>query len=187
MKGAKNIVIVGGGTVGVELACEILETYAGKSITILHRCPTPAPPHVCPTLASTPPRCAGKSITIVHPAASLFEGTKISAWVQKWLFDHGVKVGPLQKGPALSRGAALAEVTGWILLICCTCMFQVLYGERAKKEGNAPGKQQLESGKTLDADLVIWTVGATPNTAWLKSTDLASALDTAGRLKVRPH
>eukprot|EP00955_Chlamydomonas_euryale_P065731 359328-Chlamydomonas_euryale.AAC.10 len=33
---AKNIVIVGGGPVGVELAGEILEYYVGKKITLVH-------------------------------------------------------------------------------------------------------------------------------------------------------
>lgn len=42
----------------------------------------------------------------------------------------------------------------------------------------------LKSGKEVQADLIIWTVGAKPNTEFLKSTELASTLDEAGRVKV---
>lgn len=42
----------------------------------------------------------------------------------------------------------------------------------------------LQSGQELSADLVIWAVGAKPNTEFLKATELAPALDGAGRVKV---
>mmetsp|Transcript_24199 Transcript_24199/g.52882 ORF Transcript_24199/g.52882 Transcript_24199/m.52882 type:complete len:364 (+) Transcript_24199:91-1182(+) len=36
---AKSIVLVGGGPVGIEMAAEILETYAGKQVTLVHSGP----------------------------------------------------------------------------------------------------------------------------------------------------
>ncbi|GAX76024.1 hypothetical protein CEUSTIGMA_g3467.t1 [Chlamydomonas eustigma] len=123
---AKDIVIVGGGFVGIELAAEIVETFAGKSVHI------------------------------VHPAARLFDNKsiKISNWVQKWLKDHKV---------------------------------QIHVQERAVK-GSEAGTNilKLESGKTIRADLVIYTVGAKPNTEFLNGSEFAELVDKAGRLKVNP-
>ena len=60
-----------------------------------------------------------------------------------------------------------------------------MFNERAKRDGGGDGKLQLESGSHLDADLVIWTVGAKPNTEWLKATEFGAVLDGQGCLKVR--
>ena len=62
--------------------------------------------------------------------------------------------------------------------------FQVVYNERAQK-GQAANTVLLSSGAELPADLAIWTVGAKPNTEFLRASELASVLDGAGRVKVR--
>ncbi len=62
---AKSIVIVGGGAVGVELAAEIVETFAGKTVQIVH----------------------GEHRLFHTKWASL------SSWVKKWLTDNHVEVG----------------------------------------------------------------------------------------------
>lgn len=122
---AKSVAIVGGGAVGIELCCEIVEAYAGKKVTI------------------------------IHPGKSLFENSpaKIGIRVRQWLDEHSVAV---------------------------------RFNERAKRDGSGNGKVLLESGTELDADLVIWTVGSTPNTEWLKATEFGSILDKQGRVKVEP-
>jgi len=125
VQNAKDIVIVGGGSVGIELAAEIGETFAGKSVHI------------------------------VHPAARLLDNksTKISSWAEKWLKDNKVLI-------HLQERAVKGSETGTNIL-------------------------KLESGKTLNADLVIYTVGSKPNTEFLKGSEFSELLDNAGRLKVR--
>ena len=59
-----------------------------------------------------------------------------------------------------------------------------MYNEKAQK-GQAANTVLLSSGAELQADLAIWTVGAKPNTEFLRASELASALDGAGRVKVR--
>ena len=59
-----------------------------------------------------------------------------------------------------------------------------MYNERAQK-GQAANTVLLASGAELPADLTIWTVGAKPNTEFLRASELASVLDGAGRVKVR--
>ena len=65
VQNAKTIVIVGGGPLGVELAAEIVEAFAGKQVTL------------------------------VHSGPRLFEGkpNKVGNASAEWLKAHGVKVG----------------------------------------------------------------------------------------------
>ncbi|PNH09564.1 Apoptosis-inducing factor B [Tetrabaena socialis] len=91
IKAAKNIVVIGGGPAGVEVAAEIVEAYAGKAVTLVH--PRAA------LLSTLPP--------------------KAGAQAKKWLEAHGVKLllnttvesKPEGRGPAtltLSGGVQLA-------------------------------------------------------------------------------
>lgn len=123
IKAAKSVAIIGAGFVGVELAAEIAEAYAGKKITL-----------VCST-------------------AKLFEN----------------------KSPKLGNSAAQWFKSNNV---------EVVYNEKATKKSET--SVVLKSGKDLTADLVIWTVGAKPNTAFLKSSELASKLDESDRVKVTP-
>lgn len=59
---------------------------------------------------------------------------------------------------------------------------QIVYNEKVSKKDDKT--VVLQSGQELSADLVIWAVGAKPNTEFLKGTELAPALDGAGRVKV---
>lgn len=74
IKNAKSILIIGAGSLGVELAGEFVEAYAGKTVTL------------------------------VNAGARLFEGrpAKVGDACAKWLKEHGVEVGagpPALKGP----------------------------------------------------------------------------------------
>ncbi|KAG1657550.1 hypothetical protein FOA52_005436 [Chlamydomonas sp. UWO 241] len=122
---AKSIVLVGGGPVGVEMAAEIVESYAGKTVTL------------------------------VTSGAVLLEGepVKVSKGAAQWMKDNKV---------------------------------EVVYGCRASESDGTLTMTPKAGGeaKSIKADLVIWATGSSPNTAFLKGTEFASAIDEAGRLKV---
>ncbi|GLC45828.1 hypothetical protein PLESTM_001784400 [Pleodorina starrii] len=91
IRAAKSIAVVGGGPTGVEAAAEVVEAYAGKSVTLIH---------------------PGKQLLPAMPP-------KAGARAKQWLEAHGVKVQlgasvqsrPEGRGPAtltLSDGSSVA-------------------------------------------------------------------------------
>lgn len=99
---------------------------------------------------------AGKKITLVTPGARLLESSpaKIGAHAKAWLAQHGVSV-------VLGERASVAEGV----------------------DRSAPGTVTLSSGKTVQADVVLWCVGGSVNSDYLKA-HLGNAVDPNGRVKV---
>ncbi len=79
VKAAKHVVIVGGGPLGIEYAAEVVETFAGKSVTL------------------------------VHSGARLLEAKKekLGNFAKKWLEEHGVTVG-VRRGKIPGNTGAMA-------------------------------------------------------------------------------
>jgi NADH dehydrogenase FAD-containing subunit len=64
---------------------------------------------------------------------------------------------------------------------------RVLLDTFVSSAGGAGSHLRDQTGHPLDADVVFWTTGTTPNTLWLRLAGLGSWLDRSGRIMVDDH
>ncbi|KAL7422869.1 hypothetical protein Q5752_002166 [Cryptotrichosporon argae] len=142
IKAATKVLIIGGGAVGVETAGEINAAYPTKTVTLVHSDSGLLHPTADPAPATT-----GPTYWSSPPTAP-----KLSATLEKLLAERGVDVVLSDKVVFPSSPAA---------------------GEWDGATGALPGVQaiKLQSGKTVEADFVLVSIGNTPNSQIVEQAD----------------
>ena len=167
---AQQVVIIGGGSVGVEMAGEIRAVYPDKKITLVHNSPHLLHPK------STPAPGSNKETTSYSAPPTV---VKLSIALEKQLKENKVDLVLDDRVEVPSRGARLSE-GAW------DGTFGLLNGVKTVKTSQGKtlnGTSSLRALANSAADYVFISIGNKPNTSLVASA-YPSALDSKGLIKI---
>lgn len=174
--GARSIVIVGGGPVGVELAAEIAVAFTDKVITLVSAAPA--------LLHGLPPA--------------------LGAAAERWLVRRGVRVmvesrvvTQYEVGETQAEDLIMRSVDGSSAASSTTTASELPSAQQGAAKARAawpvspPGIQRVvatKGGERIPASLVITCAGAAPTSSYCThpatSPSIAAAVDARGRVRV---
>lgn len=157
---AKTVVVVGGGSVGVEVASEVADAFPDKKVTIV---------------------ASGDLLDRMAPSAQQY--------AEEWMKKHNVEVLTGERIRYGAEGAgARAGSAGLMSVNTTICVLANCRSDWGGLDDNMPAAATLKtsSGRTLAADLAFKCVGVTPATGTYAASLSSEQLGPRGAIEVYP-